>query len=102
MGRDGHQFIQDMRDGATAGFKYFDMHKPQRISVTVRGDSGTVLVRTSPEKPPIAVIRIDKAKKWRMFSANLPPLVGKTALYFTFTGEGKMDFLSFALHETMI
>lgn len=102
MGRDGHQFIQDMRDGATAGFKYFDMQNPKRISVTVRGDSGTVLVRTSPEKQPIAVIRIDKAKKWRTFSANLPPLVGKTALYFTFMGEGKMDFLSFALHETMI
>lgn len=60
MGRDGHQFIQDMRDGATAGFKYFDMQNPKRISVTVRGDSGTVLVRTSPEKQPIAVIQIDK------------------------------------------
>jgi len=48
------------------------------------------------------VIQIDKTSAWRTFSANLPPLVGKTALYFTFTGEGKMDFLSFALHETMI
>ena len=102
MGRDGHQFIQDMRDGATAGFKYFDMQNPKRISVTVRGDSGTVLVRTSPEKQPIAVIQIDKTSAWRTFLANLPPLAGKTELYFTFTGEGKMDFLSFALHETMI
>lgn len=61
-----------------------------------------MLVRTSPEKQPIAVIQIDKTSAWRTFLANLPPLAGKTELYFTFTGEGKMDFLSFALHETMI
>ena len=32
-----NQHIENMRDGATAGFKYFDFRNASKISVTVRG-----------------------------------------------------------------
>ena len=42
-----YQFIQNMRNGATAGFKYFDLNESKKLRVTVRGSSGIMKVLTA-------------------------------------------------------
>lgn len=97
MGRDGHQFIQDMRDGATAGFKYFDMQQATAIRVTVRGSSGVLEIRTSASGEPVGKIVLQKTQRFRTFEGKITALTGKQALFFTYVGEGKIDFRSFEL-----
>ena len=54
--QDPDQYIANMKDGATAGFKYFRFDNPQRICVTVRGGSGRMDVRTAPQGDPVAIL----------------------------------------------
>lgn len=99
--RRGKQCIRDMQRGATAGFKYFDMKSVSRIAVTVRGDGGAMVIRTAPEGPIAGVIKLNRTSDWQTFSAQVQLPEGKTALYFTYEGEGKIDFLSFELITTV-
>ena len=42
------QYIRNMRDGSTAGYKYFTFDNLKRISARIRGETGGVMeVRTS-------------------------------------------------------
>ena len=92
---DGDQYIANFRDGATAGFKYFRFDGNKAVSVTFRGRTkGSVLVRTSPDGEPVARIAVDCGEKAASFSAPLSVPDGVSALYFTFEGKGKPDFLS--------
>ena len=93
------QYIANLRDGSTAGFKYFALDGLSRISVTVRGDRiGTLAVRTRPDGSPIAEISCPPAEGWTERSAVLPtPASGLSALYFTYQGSGHLDFSAFTL-----
>lgn len=97
----GNQYIANMRDGAVAGFKYFQMGQANRIGVEVRGNgSGTVEVSDHPGfERLIGVIPVDPkgGKAWEY--APLTAERGKRALYFRFRGIGTIDFLTFELTE---
>jgi hypothetical protein len=98
-----NQHIANFRQGAVAGFKYFQIENAARpvssISVTIRGDAeGVVKVSTAPGGEAVSEISIaPKSADWREFSASCALKDGKTALYFTFQGEGSFDFLKFRL-----
>lgn len=100
--RRGKQCIRNMRRGATAGFKYFDVQEVSRIAVTVRGDGGVMAVRTLPQGSPVCLIRLNRASAWTRFDAEARLTRGKTALFFTYEGAGKIDFLSFELIHAAI
>jgi len=88
------QYIANMCDGAMAGFKYFAFEEAKNISVRVRGDAvGKLLIST--ETGLVCEISINAAQDWKDFMAEMNPLQGKHALYFTYKGEGYLDFLSF-------
>lgn len=94
-----YQYIKNMRDGSVAGYKYFDFHQLEKIAVTVRGNGiGFLEVRTAPDGEPIGQIGI-KAKqgRWGRFEGSVRAINGKSALYFTFRGEGAVDFQSFTV-----
>ena len=93
----GKQYIKGMRDGATAGFKYFDLQGRTTVTVTVRGDSGKMLIKSEQNGEILGKVEITKSKNWQNFSADVDFPVGKSALYFVYAGEGKADFLSFSL-----
>lgn len=93
----GKQCIKGMRDGATAGFKYFDLRGQTKVTITVRGNHGKMLIKTEPKGKALGVIEITSSKKWQDFSVDASFSKGKCALYFEYVGEGKIDFLSFAL-----
>lgn len=96
----GDQYIANMRDGASAGFRYFNLNEPGKISVRVRGQgSGRVTVSTTPSGAPIAVIPAGQSLDWKDFEGKVNThLSGVYPLYFTYAGEGYMDFSAFTLN----
>jgi len=94
----GNQYMANLTSGAWCGFKYFLMDKPSHITLSVRGNgTGRILLRTSWEGNPVAMIPVTPAPTWSDFSADLAPMEGKVALFFTYEGTGHIDFASFTL-----
>lgn len=95
----GKQCIKNMRDGATAGYKYFNLEGPYLLQVKTRGDAGVLIVHETLHGTPIAIIPLLKSKDWAKSECKIQMNKGKTALYFTYKGEGKIDFLSFSISK---
>lgn len=95
----GDQYIANMRDGAVAGFKYFEFGGEKRISLTVSGVcSGTVEVSHSPDfKAVIARIPVSAKVEQVNLEGAFAPQKGTQPLYFRYTGEGAMDFHTFEM-----
>lgn len=92
------QYIANMRNGATAGFKYFALDQTKEVSICVRGQGkGIVAVTASLTGSPVAKIPVVLGSDWQIFAAGMAAPDGKQAIYFTFTGEGYMDFKEFHL-----
>lgn len=101
-GKDGEvdsiQYIANMKNGATAGFKYFKIRNLWEIAIRVRGTAmGVMQITTRPDQKPVAIIPLKCGKKFETFTADINVRDGVYALYFTFRGTGKLDFLSFLL-----
>ncbi len=89
----GRQCIKGMRGGSTAGYKYFDMNGEVKMTVTVRGDAGRLLVSANRDGGPIAEIPISGSRGWTDASARVPFGKGNTAVYLTYDGDGRIDLL---------
>ena len=88
---DGDQYVANMRDGATAGFKYFTFDGTEStLSVTGRGE-GAFTVSTDPDgRDAVATVPVND-------TAQLQTLSGKQALYFRYHGSDAADFISFTI-----
>ena len=78
-----------MKNGATAGFKYFDFdtEHPTRISIEVRGKAkGKICVYTDPKMQSVAEIPVEAEVSWKNFTADLSRIDGVRALYFMYKG----------------
>jgi len=94
----GDQYIANMKDGAVAGFKYFEFRGETRISVTVRGEGkGKFIITTEENGAAAAQIELRPGSGFETFSTKLPLLQGRDALYFTYQGEGYVDFREFSI-----
>ena len=92
------QYIANMSDGAWCGFKYFAFTGQTRILAVTRGTArGTLAVSTGRKDAPFAQIPIASSADWTETGASFPPLLGTLPLFFTFHGEGTMDFQEFEL-----
>ncbi|WEV74674.1 family 43 glycosylhydrolase [Bifidobacterium sp. ESL0798] len=98
-----HQFIANMCDGATAGFKYYEFDGTEsRIAAEIRGKgTGKLSVWLDAAcSNRIATIHIDHdAGEFSTFEAETTPTKGTYPLYFTFEGSGSIDFLRFSLTQ---
>ena len=97
--RDSMQYIANMQDGSTAGFKYFDLKDLQRISVRVSGTGwGRMQISDRADFSEIsAEIQLHLKSFSKSFSAPVTMEDGVKALYFRYVGEGKLNFWSFEL-----
>ena len=87
-----------MRDGATAGYRYFLFDRARTISVSVRGTgTGCFTVRDERDGIVVARILVQPSAVWRNFYAPLIIAPGCHPLYFTYEGDGAVDFFSFTL-----
>jgi hypothetical protein len=100
-GRDGDDepgYIANIRDGAIAGFKYFDFETVNRITVKTRGYAhGHLEVKTSWDGKTLAKIPINSSNIWTESSAFLDIPYGTFPLYLEYKGEGATNLLSFTL-----
>lgn len=96
---DPDQYIANMRDGTTAGFKYFQCDNLKAVTVTLRGQGkGQIEVRLHPDSAPIALFSVTPESEWKEFTGIVnTAVIGKQALYFTYSGEGYVDFTAFTL-----
>jgi ribosomal protein S18 acetylase RimI-like enzyme len=103
-----NQYIANMRDGAVAGFKYFTFDVVNKVSVKIRGDAtGKITVGTELTGTPsngdlrlgniAAEIDINPSAEWNAYGAPLSIKEGVFPLYFIYSGEGSVDFISFCL-----
>ena len=100
-GRDGDEnygYVCNMRDTARAGYKYFDCKDLKVISVRTKGYArGKLEVRTKWDGPCLGSFTIDYANIWHDTMGEVKIPDGINSLYFTFSGEGYMQFGGFTL-----
>ncbi|MCD7881136.1 MAG: family 43 glycosylhydrolase [Clostridiales bacterium] len=97
----GDQYIANMQDGAVAGFKYFHLDGPTKITVHLRGAAdGTMQISNTPDFARYGEIAVRLSSKSGVFDDCVVDFPGEqTALYFRFVGSGAVDFLSFNLER---
>ena len=91
------QYIANMRDGAVAGFKYFQIEGLAGIDIGFGGKcDGVVEVSTTPDFASVSA-RLPVRAQGRRSESGAPIALedGVHALYFRFRGKGAMDFYSF-------
>lgn len=96
-GKRKYQYISNMKNGATAGYKYFKIKSPCKIDLLVRGSAGKVKISSSLGGAPVATVKIEASKQWCNASTELRLFSGVTPLYFTYEGVGSIDFRGFTL-----
>ena len=93
------QYIANLRDGAVAGFKYFDFRAADRIAVQYSGKaSGRMEISVSPDFADLcATIDLQESgeRTWAEAALRIPE--GVHPLYFRFSGSGALNFFSFRL-----
>ena len=99
-GRDGdHEvaYITAISDGATIGYKYFDLKKAKGLILHVRGyGDGTFEVRTSIDGPVLAKIPVRFMTVWEKYEASFTSEITdpKVSLYLTYRGGGDVQLKS--------
>ncbi|MCD7957067.1 MAG: family 43 glycosylhydrolase [Lachnospiraceae bacterium] len=97
---DGDQYIANMRDGATAGFKYFNISGIHSVIVKCRGGQGIMEISTSSDFEKIAgEVRLEDSAQYTEAEGKLDLMDGIQPLYFRYRGNGSVDFHSFCLKK---
>lgn len=100
-GGDGDEnlgYIANMRPNTSAGFKYFDCKGIKKVAIKTKGyANGKMEIRTKWDGEVIGTIPIGYANVWKTTEAEMHIPDGIQALYFTFQGEGHLQFASFTL-----
>lgn len=102
-GKDGDEeigYIANMRDGATAGFKYFDCKGVTKVKIKARGGlwvGGTFEIMTKWDGAPIGTIEVGTSNDWIEYSSDISIPDGVHALYFRYVGKSQASLASFTL-----
>ena len=93
------QYIADITDGSVIGFKYFDFKGAKTVSVKIKGGAdGKLIVSGTDGGAAAGEIALSPCGEYTEFTAPLTISDGKSALFFTYKGSGKFDFMSFKLN----
>lgn len=99
------QYIANLRDGATGGYKYFDFaaRRPVGIAVRLRGKADGILRVSMQEKggEPAAELPVHTAdaSAWQTFRGAFQSPDCVSALYFTWLGTGSVEFDCFSFED---
>ena len=100
-GKDGDEevgYVANLRDGAHAGFKYFDFKGVTSESIRVRGYcKGAFGVKTRWDGEVLGWIPVGFTNEWQKYSADIAIPDGVHSLYFVYQGTGAANLASFAL-----
>ena len=98
---DPGQYIRNMKDGATAGFKYFTATDRITVKAFTRGAKGIFEIRTELNGEVKGIIHLNESSTFTASTSSEFNIGDKDhfALYFTYRGEGAVDFLEFELTQ---
>lgn len=85
------QYIANFCDGATAGFKYFDVKDLKKIGIKIKGNADGLFTVTDEKGAIVAKIPVSPCESETAFYGDYVGSDGKKALFFTFNGKGKCD-----------
>lgn len=97
------QHIENMRDGASALFRYFDFaqERPTQITLSVRGKAEGVMIvcdaETNGQQLACVPVSVSSKSQWQTCAAAFRAPEGVSALCFVYQGRGHVDFMSFTL-----
>lgn len=97
-GRDGDEeigYIGNIKDSATAGFRYFKMCGVTRIRIAVRGYAeGDFEVRTAWDGEVLAKLPVVYSNVWESYETDIDMPDGVQSVYLTFRGQGTASLKS--------
>jgi hypothetical protein len=100
-GKDGDKeigYIANMKDSATAGFKYFECNGIKKVKIKTRGYCrGKFEVKTSWDGPALGSILVEFSNIWKEYEADIVIPDGIQSLYLTYRGSGSASLASFTL-----
>lgn len=100
-GRDGDEelgYIANMKDSASAGFKYFDCNHITKISIKVRGYAdGVFEIRNTYNGDVLSSLKVRNSNVWEEYTAPINMPDGKQAIYISYRGNGNPSLKSFTL-----
>lgn len=100
-GRDGDEepgYIGNIKNSATAGFKFFDFRGVKAITITVRGyANGAFEVRSSREGEVLATLPVQYSNVWEDYRSEIAIPDGVGEIYLTYRGDGNASLLQFTL-----
>jgi Glycosyl hydrolases family 43. len=98
-GEEGVGYIDNMKPGATAGFKYFNCQGIHRIGVKTRGRcwGGSFSVKTSWNGESLGEIAVGYSNEWKTHFAEISIPDGVNALYLTYLGPGNCSLAAFIM-----
>lgn len=93
-----HKFITDIKDKSVVGYKYFDFRNVSKIQMEIRGNfKGTIEIAHSEDGAAIGRQKVSlSSNSWGLIDIPVKVKSGTQALYFRFSGSGRMDFKTFA------
>lgn len=94
------QYLKGMRNGYTAGYKYFDFSCHNgTIQLRVRcSGSGTLQIATDEDcRNVIGMVKLKPSTQWETLASAYQITTGKHALFFRYHGTGSMEMLQFEL-----
>lgn len=100
-GKDGDEeigYIGNIKNSATAGFKYFEFEDVKAISIDVRGYcDGCFEIRTSMDGEVLASIPVFNTNVWETYTADISIPNGIGCIYITYKGGGAPSLRAFTL-----
>lgn len=99
--KDADFYIAGMKNGCTAGFKYFDFAGGSyQIKVTYRHGGGKLTLSLQESGAVIASADLPQWQNWHTAILHCQIPQGKHALFFHFSGKHSMDMLQFEIKRT--
>lgn len=93
------QYIANLRNGSSAGFRSFRLQPGNMITVTFRcTGEGTLKLAAGETAPTAAIFPIAQSAEWKIVSRTLK-LDGVQELWFTYRGTGALDLRGFSLQK---
>ena len=92
------QYLHNLKNGASVGFRSFHMDHICTIAITCRGNAeGTLELCSGEQGPVIGAASILPETAWHSVTCEISPQKGEADLWMVYRGSGSLDLKDFTL-----
>lgn len=96
-GEDARQYIFNMTNSSTAGYKYFNFKNVEEVSLVYRAYcNGVFEFMTDPEGPVLGTVEVSSMNRWAKTSCKINLPEGVHPFYIRYKGTGAPTLLEFS------